>query len=73
MYCPELNSDDLTTSNGKPLLDLINQCFSFTNDVSKLDAFTSNVAMQMKAKQILNRNSLLTIVSSTVLHNDDTI
>jgi len=64
MYCPELNSEDLSKNKGKSLLDLMQQCFSFTNDVSKLDNFTSAVAMQMKAKNMLTKNSILTILYS---------
>jgi hypothetical protein len=64
MYCPEINTEDLLKDNGKPVLDMMDLCYHYTDDISKLDSFTSVVAMQMKAKKMKSRKALITIVST---------
>jgi hypothetical protein len=52
MYCPEINVDDLSKEDGKPILDLMDLCYNLGGDINNLDPFTMKVAMQMKAKNI---------------------
>lgn len=52
MYCPELNVDDLSKEDGKPILDLMEQCDKQGSDINNLDDFTQKIAMQMKARNI---------------------
>ena len=64
MYCPELNSEELSKDNGKAVLDLIDQCTKYTENIDTLDSFVTKVAMQMKAKNIVSRKTLITIIYS---------
>jgi len=64
IYCPEINPDDMTKDNGNALLNLMEDCHKFTDDISQLDSFTSKISLQMKAKGITSKRSLITIIYS---------
>lgn len=64
MYCPELNAEDLVKNNGQALVSMMEDCKGWTNDVSKLDNFTSSISLEMKKRGIFNNRTLLTIIYS---------
>ncbi|PRP86728.1 hypothetical protein PROFUN_02877 [Planoprotostelium fungivorum] len=64
MYCPEMNAQELAENGGKGMLDMMEECRKFSQDISQLDPFVSKIWMAMKAKGIESKKALITIVYS---------
>eukprot|EP01117_Protostelium_nocturnum_P008644 TRINITY_DN3101_c0_g1_i1.p1 TRINITY_DN3101_c0_g1~~TRINITY_DN3101_c0_g1_i1.p1 ORF type:complete len:552 (+),score=184.33 TRINITY_DN3101_c0_g1_i1:1074-2729(+) len=64
MYCPEINGTDLSKNGGKAMLDMLEECRNYADNISVLDDFVNKIWLAMKAKGIESKKGLLTIAFS---------